>query len=511
MDSSCHEDVSGTAKPDTQKETHEHCDGHPAVWTSAGSSGDSISKEKRHGFSLGEARAACLEPQRYKPQARCVPGLLSAAAAQRIIDESKDENSESMAFSGFGVARVHAVDGSQTSALPFSPIQTIAHFIRRAEAHLKGGGDSGKEHVLFLPVCRNASKKVLGVIVDSARVFAMYGIGVDQKARAIVSTLAIVDSKLTDGPVFSLPESEMSDFSPVFANADAEKLALSEILVLQQWNAKDGFNQDKLLEILRDGPFHPKLRGEMWIRLTDAYSLISSMKGQFDFMQEEASNSELDADKTLSVDMSRSLPSNPFFRYEDEIGQKALWRILHTYAYIDQELGYCQGMNVLAATLLCYMSEECAFWTLQQILRRYKMSGYFEVGVPFLVKSLEILDHLLKTVMPDCYEIFVSNGVPVLAFAAPWLSTVFAGTHLPRFTIDWLWDVFLTVGTPFIFAASLAFIKIICDRNVEFTQQFLSEAVRFDNWNIADNERLISLSIDFLHHPEVEKASKLLT
>ena len=37
-------------------------------------------------------------------------------------------------------------------------------------------------------------------------------------------------------------------------------------------------------------------------------------------MSEEASSLKLDTDKTLIVDMSRSLPYNPFFKYEGEIG-----------------------------------------------------------------------------------------------------------------------------------------------------------------------------------------------
>ena len=63
-------------------------------------------------------------------------------------------------------------------------------------------------------------------------------------------------------------------------------------------------------------------------------------------------------DRTIKADLSRSLPSNPLFKCEDEIGQKALYRVLHAYACYDKDLTYCQGMNFLAATALCYLPEE---------------------------------------------------------------------------------------------------------------------------------------------------------
>ena len=150
-------------------------------------------------------------------------------------------------------------------------------------------------------------------------------------------------------------------------------------------------------------------------------------------MCEIATPLTLTGDKTLSVDISRSLPRNPFFTCDGEIGfaiyvaisvtsthththiiiittleihthrQKALWRVLHTHSYLDKGLGYCQGMNVLAATLLCYMSEECAFWVLHQIIVQYGMRGFFEDGVPELITSLDTLDKLVAHILPYCY------------------------------------------------------------------------------------------------------------
>lgn len=75
-------------------------------------------------------------------------------------------------------------------------------------------------------------------------------------------------------------------------------------------------------------------------------------------MVEQSGKTHTSYDRIIRVDLSRSLPSNPLFMHENELGQKALFRVLHAYALYDKELTYCQGMNFLAVTALCYVPEE---------------------------------------------------------------------------------------------------------------------------------------------------------
>ena len=47
-----------------------------------------------------------------------------------------------------------------------------------------------------------------------------------------------------------------------------------------------------------------------------------------------------------------------------EGGPAILRRVLRAYSFYDEEVGYCQGMNFIAAMFITYMSEEEAFWLL---------------------------------------------------------------------------------------------------------------------------------------------------
>lgn len=59
------------------------------------------------------------------------------------------------------------------------------------------------------------------------------------------------------------------------------------------------------------------------------------------------------------------------------IKQKSMFYVLAAYSMYNMEVGYCQGMSVLAGLLLLYMDEEDAFWGLSVLLadKKYSMHG----------------------------------------------------------------------------------------------------------------------------------------
>lgn len=54
-----------------------------------------------------------------------------------------------------------------------------------------------------------------------------------------------------------------------------------------------------------------------------------------------------------------------------------MFYVLSAYSMYNMEVGYCQGMSVLAGLLLLYMDEEEAFWGLSVLLtdKKYSMHG----------------------------------------------------------------------------------------------------------------------------------------
>ena len=63
---------------------------------------------------------------------------------------------------------------------------------------------------------------------------------------------------------------------------------------------------------------------------------------------------------------------------KNEDGQQELKRVLEAIAYVLPEVGYCQGMNFIASTLISVIDdEELAFWIFMNLLITKDMKTLF--------------------------------------------------------------------------------------------------------------------------------------
>ncbi|KAK7033909.1 hypothetical protein VNI00_012533 [Paramarasmius palmivorus] len=117
-----------------------------------------------------------------------------------------------------------------------------------------------------------------------------------------------------------------------------------------------------------------RLRGEMWEVLSGSIFLRYSNPGLYERILEENKGRTTASTDDIEKDLHRSLPEYP--GYQSDEGISALRRVLQAYSFKNPELGYCQAMNILAAAILIYMSEEQAFWLLEVLCDRL-LPGYY--------------------------------------------------------------------------------------------------------------------------------------
>ncbi|XAO21799.1 hypothetical protein I312_100555 [Cryptococcus bacillisporus CA1280] len=258
-----------------------------------------------------------------------------------------------------------------------------------------------------------------------------------------------------------------------------------------------------------------KYRGDIWAECSGAKDLI--VPGEYAEIltvhKDDVSPVMADIDK----DVSRTFPGNVFFG-GDGPGVEKLKRVLVAYSWYNPGVGYCQGMNMVAATLLLtHSDEEQAFWILICIIDRLLPANYFS---PSLVGSRAdqlVLSQIVAQILPKLHAHFLALGVDLASITFGWFLSLFTDC-LPVETLFRVWDLFFVEGHDSIFRVAIAILKIneaeICNcKTVGDIFSFISTMTS----RLWAADKLISLQHNFkpiIRHTDIaarcEKASELL-
>ncbi|ONM57923.1 TBC domain containing protein [Zea mays] len=94
--------------------------------------------------------------------------------------------------------------------------------------------------------------------------------------------------------------------------------------------------------------------------------------------------------------------------YENKENLSKLWDILAVYAWIDKDVGYCQGMSDLCSPMIVLLKDEAdAFWCFEKLMRRLR--GNFKctdqsVGVSNQLQHLASIIQVLDPKLHDHLE-----------------------------------------------------------------------------------------------------------
>ncbi|CAL1151657.1 unnamed protein product, partial [Cladocopium goreaui] len=133
------------------------------------------------------------------------------------------------------------------------------------------------------------------------------------------------------------------------------------------------------------------------------------------------------------------------------VDEALLENVLLAFAAKNPKIGYCQSMSFVAATLLMYMEEESAFWTLCGLLedilpeepghgagarlskRGENPNDYFSERMSGLRADLRVLQKLLSEEIPELAEHLDLQGIDLSPITVNWFLCLFLNT-LPA---DW--------------------------------------------------------------------------
>lgn len=171
------------------------------------------------------------------------------------------------------------------------------------------------------------------------------------------------------------------------------------------------------------------------------------------------------ASKQIELDLLRTLPNNKHFETLDSSGTVRLRRVLLAYSEHNPKVGYCQGMNRLAAVALLVLPEEEAFWCLSTIVDNIMPEGYYNNLWLAQVDS-NVVMNFLSVRVPSLSEHLKRHSIDLSLFA--WFLTIFVDGTPPSLFLR-LWDSFLYEGDKVLFRVSLAVLKMFEDQLMKLT------------------------------------------
>lgn len=189
------------------------------------------------------------------------------------------------------------------------------------------------------------------------------------------------------------------------------------------------------------------LRPKIWSECAGASTL--RIPGYYDDLvarSEEGADIDPDIAMQIKADIRRTLPDNTFFRHGP--GVPKLEELLRAYSLHNPRIGYCQGMNLITASLLliCPTSEEC-FWLLVAIVDHILPSGYFDRSLLVSRADQIVLRSYVSEVLPKLDAKLQELGVELEACTFHWFLSLYAGVLTGGEALYRIWDCVLCLNS----------------------------------------------------------------
>ncbi|ETN40915.1 uncharacterized protein HMPREF1541_05195 [Cyphellophora europaea CBS 101466] len=199
-----------------------------------------------------------------------------------------------------------------------------------------------------------------------------------------------------------------------------------------------------------------RLRGEMWEVCSGAFYTRLRNPQLYNKTLDKFVGKESLAIDEIEKDLNRSLPEYPGFQSEE--GIERLRRVLTAYSWTNEEVGYCQAMNIVAAALLIFASEEQAFYLLGALCDRL-LPGYYSKDMYGTLLDQKVFEGLVEKTMPVLWEHLVKSDVNLSVVSLPWFLSLYVNSMPLVFAFRVL-DVFFLEGPKVLFQVGLAILRI---------------------------------------------------
>ena len=199
-------------------------------------------------------------------------------------------------------------------------------------------------------------------------------------------------------------------------------------------------------------------RSKIWAECSGATAL--RVPGYYDDLVASSETEDADVVSQIQMDIHRTLTDNVFFRVGP--GVTKLNEVLLAYSRRNPQVGYCQGMNLIAASLLLVMpTAEDAFWLLTTIIEHVLPQNYYDHSLLASRADQQVLRQYVAEVLPKLSAHLDELGIELEALTFQWFLSVFTDC-LSAEALFRVWDVIFCFndGSTFLFQIALALLKL---------------------------------------------------
>ncbi|XP_053320653.1 TBC1 domain family member 2B [Spea bombifrons] len=223
---------------------------------------------------------------------------------------------------------------------------------------------------------------------------------------------------------------------------------------------RDMVRSPELKNLIRNGIPHEH-RSRMWKWFVNLH--IKKLKdeeapGYFQTLLQNALEKQNPASKQIELDLMRTLPNNKHYTSPTSEGIQKLRNVLLAYSWRNPDIGYCQGLNRLAAIALLYLDQEDAFWCLVTIVEVFMPRDYYTKTLLGSQVDQRVFKDLMSEKLPRLSAHFEQYKVDYTLITFNWFLVVFVDSVVSDIFFR-IWDTFLYEGSKVIFRFALGLFK----------------------------------------------------
>ncbi|XP_010612692.1 TBC1 domain family member 2A isoform X2 [Fukomys damarensis] len=252
----------------------------------------------------------------------------------------------------------------------------------------------------------------------------------------------------------------------------------------------------ELKQLLRAGVPHEH-RPRVWRWLVHCRIQHLHTPGCYQELLNQGRACEHPAARQIELDLNRTFPNNKYFTCPTSIFPEKLRRVLLAFSWHNPTIGYCQGLNRLAAiALLVLKEEESAFWCLVAIVESIMPAEYYSKTLIASQVDQRVLQDLLSEKLPRLMAHLGQHHVNLSLITFNWFLVVFADSLISDILLR-VWDAFLYEGAKVVFRYALAIFKYNEEPILQLQDSLeIYQYLRFFTKTICDSRKLMNIAFN---------------